>query len=146
MNSMADQTISRSWREPCVQQTSLNSPDLKLPVDAVPDFILRAPASGIVALTGVHSDRLRVVLNHTEVAAGDRRALFLSFDGLNNADAIVERTVDALADTALHIWPVWYGSVSFADIRDDTLGREAARARLHEIAKLIPRVSPAWGE
>jgi hypothetical protein len=35
--------------------------------------ILRAAASGIVALTGVGSDRLRVLLNQTEVAAGDRR-------------------------------------------------------------------------
>jgi hypothetical protein len=129
-----------------VQQSSLNLTDLKLPVDAVPDFILRAPDSGIVALTGVDSDRLRVLLNQTEVAAEDRRALFLSFDDLNSADAIVERAVDALADTALRIWPVWYGSLSFADIRDDTLGREAARVRVHETAKLIPRLSRAWAE
>jgi hypothetical protein len=129
-----------------VQQRSLNSADLKLPVDAVPDFILRAPASGIVALTGVDNDRLRVLLNHTEAAAGDRRALFLSFDGLNSADAMVERAVDALADTALRMWPVWYSSVSFADIRDDTLGHEAARVRVDEIAKSMPRVSRAWAE
>jgi hypothetical protein len=129
-----------------VQPISLNSHDPKLPVDLVADRILRAPASGVVALTGVHSDRLRVLLNHTEAAAGDRRALFLSFDGLNKADSIVERTVEALADTALRMWPVWYSSVSFADIRNDTLGREAARARLHEIAKLLPRVSRAWAE
>ena len=94
-----------------MQQRSLNSADLTLPVDAVPDFILRAPASGIVAITGVDSDRLRVLLNNTEVAAGDRRALFLSFDGLNSADAMVERAVDALADTALRMWPVWYSSL-----------------------------------
>jgi hypothetical protein len=129
-----------------VQQTSLNSPDLKLPVDAVPDFILRTPASGIVALIGINSDQLRVVLNHTEVAAGDRRALFLSLDRKQNANTIVEQTVDTLADTALRMWPVWYSSSSFADIRDDTLGREAARARLNEIAKLIPRLSRAWAE
>jgi hypothetical protein len=129
-----------------VQQISLNSPDLKLPVDAVADYILRASASGIVALVGIDSDQLRVLLDHTEVATGDRRALFLSFDGLKNADTIVERTVDALADTALQMWPDWYSSVSFADIRNDTLGREAARARLLEIAQSIPRVSRAWAE
>jgi hypothetical protein len=129
-----------------VQQSSLNLAHLKLPVDAVCDDILRAPASGIVALVGVDSDQLRVLLDHTEVAAGDRRALFLSLGRMQNADTIVERTVDALADTALRMWPVWYSSVSFADIGDDTLGREAARARLHEIATLIPRVSSAWAE
>jgi len=110
-----------------LQQKSLNSTDLKLPVDAVSDFILRAPASRILALTGVDSDRLRVLLNHTEVAAGDRRALFLSFDGLNSADAMVERAVDALADTALRMWPLWYSSVSFADIRDGESHRSDRR-------------------
>ena len=99
-----------------MQQISLNAPDLKLPLDGVADYILRAPASGIVALIGIDSDQLRVMLDHTEVAQGRRRALFLSFDGLKNADTIVERTVDALADTALQMWPDWYSSVSFADI------------------------------
>jgi very-short-patch-repair endonuclease len=129
-----------------VQQISLNSPDLKIPVDAVAEYILRAPASGIVALIGIDSDQLRVLLDHTEVAQGRRRALFLSFDRLQNAAMIVERTMDALADTAMQMWPVWYSSVSFADLGNDTLGREAARARLHEIAKLIPHVSLTWAE
>ena len=129
-----------------MQQISLNAPDLKLPLDGVADYVLRAPASGIVALIGIDSDQLRVMLDHTEVAQGRRRALFLSFDGFKNADTIVERTVDALADTALQMWPDWYSSVSFADIRNDTLGREAAHARLLEIAQSIPRVSRAWAE
>lgn len=68
-----------------MQQISLNSPDLKIPVDAVADYILRASASGIIALIGIDSDQLRVLLDHTEVAAGHRRALFLSFDRLQNA-------------------------------------------------------------
>ena len=129
-----------------MQQISLNAPDLKLPLDGVADYVLRAPASGIVALIGIDSDQLRVMLDHTEVAQGRRRALFLSFDRLKNAATIVERTVDALADTAMQMWPDWYSSVSFADIGNDTLGREAARARLLEIAQSIPRVSLAWAE
>jgi Protein of unknown function (DUF559) len=128
------------------QQTSLSPSEPKFSVNAIPDFILRAPASGIVALAGIDSDRLRLLLNQTEVAGEERRALFLSLNGMQNADTIVERTVDALADTATRLWPVWYNSLSFADIRNDTLGREAARARLHEIAKMIPRVSHAWAE
>jgi very-short-patch-repair endonuclease len=129
-----------------VQQISLNVPDLKLPLDRVADYILRAPASGIVALVGIDSDQLRMMLEHTEVSQGRRRALFLSFDGVQNAATIVERTVDALAETAMQMWPGWYSSVSFADIGNDTLGREAAGARLHEIAKSIPHVSLAWAE
>jgi hypothetical protein len=128
------------------QQTSVNPSVPKLPVNAIPDFILRGPASGIIALAGIDSDRLRLLLNQTEVAGEERRALFLSLNGIKNADTIVERTVDALADTATRLWPIWYSSLSFADIRDDTLGREAARARLHEIVKMMPRVSHAWAE
>jgi hypothetical protein len=129
-----------------VQQAPLNSPDLKVPADAVADIILRAPTSGVVTLTGIDSEQLRLLLNHADVTAEERRALFLSLGGMQSAEAIVERTVDALADTSLQMWPVWYSSVSFADIRGDTLGREAARSRVHETTKVIPHVSRAWAE
>ncbi len=129
-----------------VQQAPLNSSDLKIPADAVAAFILRAPASGVVALTGIDSERLRLLLDHADVTTGERRALFLSLNGMQNAETIVERTVDALADTALQMWPIWYSSVSFADIRGDTLGREAARSRVREIAKVMSHVSRAWAE
>ena len=45
-----------------------------------PTIFCAAPTSGIVALIGIDSDQLRVMLDHTEVAQGRRRALFLSFD------------------------------------------------------------------
>ncbi len=93
------------------QQTSLNASESNLLVKAVPDFILRAPAAGIVALAGIDSDRLRLLLNQTEVVGEERRALFLSLNGMQNTDAIVERTVDALADTATRMWPIWYSIV-----------------------------------
>jgi hypothetical protein len=110
-----------------VQQSSFNSADLKLPVDAVSDLIFRSPPSELSRLSA-SSNRLRVLLNNVEVTAGDRRGLFLSFDGLTSSDAVVERAVDALADTAMRLWPVWYSCVSFADIRNDTLGRVVQQA------------------
>ena len=129
-----------------MQQAPLNSPDLKIPSGTVADFILRAPASGVVALTGIDSHHLRLLLDQADVAAAERRALFVSLNGMQNAEIIVERTVDTLADTALQMWPVWYNSVTFADIRGDTLGREAARARVREIAKMMSHVSRGWAE
>jgi hypothetical protein len=129
-----------------VQKELLNSPNLKIPADAVPDHVLRAPASGIVALAGIDSERLRLLLDHADVPMGERRALFLSLNGMPNAKKIVEQAVDALADTALRMWPVWYSGVSFADIRGDTLGREAARARVRAMTKAMPHVSRAWAE
>jgi hypothetical protein len=86
----------------CVQETSLNTPRQqtsvnpsvpKLPVNAIPDFILRGPASGIVALAGIDSDRLRLLLNQTEVAGEERRALFLSLNGIKNAERVATISV-----------------------------------------------------
>ena len=129
-----------------VQHAPLNSPNLKIPAHAVADMILRARASGIITLAGIESERLRLLLDHTDVTTDGRQALFLALSGTPSAEAIVERTVDALADTALRIWPVWYNSVTFADIRGDTLGREAARSRVRETAKAVPHLSRAWAE
>jgi len=120
--------------------------DLEIPTDAIPDYILRAPASEIVALAGISDEQLRLLLDHADVPIEDRRALFLSLDTNPSAEAIVERTVDALADIALRLWPVWYSSLSFADIRSDTLGHQAIRTRARDIAKLVPHVSSVWAE
>src|SRR5207248_120751 len=138
--------IEEPARALLVRQAPFNPPNLKISVDAAAEYILRAPAGEIVALAGIDSERLRLLLDHADVATGERRALFLSLDGMQNAETIVERTVDALADTALRMWPVWYTSVSFADIRGDTLGREASHARVHQISQVMPRISRAWAE
>jgi hypothetical protein len=129
-----------------VQCTRRSSFDLKTSADAVVDIILQAPASQVIALTGINSEHLRSLLNQSDVTAEKRQALFLSLSRIPSAEGIVEQTIDLLAETALQMWPVWYSSVSFADIRNDTLGREAARSRVREIARLIPHVSAAWGE
>src|SRR5262249_8230506 len=76
----------------------------------------------------------------------DRRALFLSFDGFNSADAMGERAVDALAGIALRMWPLLYSSVRFSGICGDTLRREAARRKMDERAKSMAPVSRAWAE
>jgi hypothetical protein len=130
-----------------VEQPLKNLPGLKLAVDAVPNCILRAPASEIVVLAGINDEQVRLLLDHADVSTTqERRALFLSLDSMSSAEAIVERSVQTLADTALRMWPIWYSSLSLADIRGDTLGRQALRARIRELAKAIPHVSPVWAE
>jgi hypothetical protein len=44
------------------------------------------------------------------------------------------------------MWPVWYDSANFAGIRGDTLGREAARTRVRDLAQATPYISRAWAE
>lgn len=129
-----------------VQDRPLNSPSVPPTADAVADIILQAPASAVISLAGIKSERLRLLLDHADVIPNGRRALFLSLSDTPSAERIAEQTVDALADTALQMWPVWYSTVSFADIRKDTLGREAACSRVLEIAKVLPDVSRPWAE
>jgi hypothetical protein len=95
-----------------VQQAHLNSSVLKIPAAAVADIILQAPASGVISLAGINSEQLRLLLDHADVVADTRRALFLSLTGTSSAEAIVERTADALARTAQQMWPVWYSNVA----------------------------------
>ena len=128
-----------------VQDRPLNSPNLPT-ADAVAEIILRAPASAIISLAGVKSERLRLLLDHADGTPDRRRALFLSLNGTPSAEEIAEQVLNSLADTALQMWPVWWSTVSFADIRGDTLGREAARSRMRETAKVLPAVSRPWAE
>jgi very-short-patch-repair endonuclease len=129
-----------------VQNRALNPSNLITTADAVAEMILRAPASAVISLAGINREHLRLLLDHADVLPDGRRALFLSLKDSPSAEGFAEQTVDLLADTALQMWPVWWNSASFADIRVDTLGREAARSRVREIARTLPDVSRPWAE
>jgi hypothetical protein len=129
-----------------VQLAPYKTSDLKVAAEVAAKHILGASPGAIVALAGINGEQLRLLLDLADVPNGERRALFLTLNGTSNPEIIVERTIEALADTALQMWPVWYSSVSFADLGSDTLGREAARARVHEITRVTPNASFAWAE
>ena len=97
-------------------------------VDAAAEFILQAPASRIVALAESIVN-VFVCFWIMWKCQWENGAFFLSLNGIPNTEAIVERDMDALADTALRMWPIWYSTVSFADIGGDTLGRKAAHVK-----------------
>jgi very-short-patch-repair endonuclease len=44
------------------------------------------------------------------------------------------------------LWPVWFGEASFRGCRNDTLGREAARAIVRRAVEVTPAVSRPWAE
>jgi very-short-patch-repair endonuclease len=117
-----------------------------LPLDAVAGMVLDAAPGQVTALGGISSEQLRAQLHETEPRRDGRLALFLDLAHAAGSEALVERVLDLLAETALRTWPVWFTDVSFADCGRDALGREAARRRLIEIARETKAVSPAWAE
>jgi hypothetical protein len=55
------------------------------------------------------------------------------------AEAIVERVIELLTDTARRLWPLWFTDTSFAECRSDTLGRKpTARAISNRYTKHGP--------
>jgi hypothetical protein len=86
-------------------------------------FVVRAPAGSVVALTGISSAALRELVDQEEHIPGDRRTLFVWVRPAGSVEAYVEQVIAALAETAMRLWPVWFTDVSFAMCRDDPLGR-----------------------
>jgi hypothetical protein len=109
-------------------------------------FIFCAPAESVVALGGVDGAALSELVDHAEHVPNDRRALFVRLQPAGSVDACVAQIVEALADTAMRLWPVWFTDVSFAMCRDDALGREAASVIAREAARRLPGVNSAWAE
>src|SRR5437764_352710 len=84
------------------------------------DFVLAAPAGRVVTLIGAPA-ALRLALEVVDPQG--RVALFVTLQAAASADAIVAQAIDALAETALRLWPFWWGDALFE--RDDPLSRAA---------------------
>jgi hypothetical protein len=98
----------------------------ELPRTAVAEFVLGVVEGSVLALSGIDSEALRTALDAVE--PDDRRALFARIAPAPTAEAITEQVINLLAETAHRLWPIWFGNVSFAECRDDRLGRIAASA------------------
>jgi very-short-patch-repair endonuclease len=118
----------------------------KLPRTAVAGFVLGRVEGSVVALGGIDSEGLRAILDAVEPGGCDRRALFARFAPAPTAEAITEQAINLLAETARRLWPIWFGNVSFAECRDDRLGRSAAISIVSRVAKEIPGLLPSWAE
>ena len=113
--------------------------------EAVAGFVLGASQGAVTALGGIDGTSLRAALDAVEPEPSGRRALLARIAPAPVAEAIVEQVIDALAQTARLIWPVWFNNVSFQD-RDDPLGRLAAVVTARGAAREIVGVSPSWAE
>jgi len=116
----------------------------RLPRKAVAGFVLGALQGSVLALGGIDSESLRVVLDAVEPDLCDRRALFARIAPGPTTVAIVEQVINLLAETARRLWPIWFTDVSFGGCRNDTLGRLAAGVIARSTAEEIAGLSPSW--
>jgi hypothetical protein len=117
-----------------------------LPMSAAAEFVLNAPEGSVLALGGMDSESLRVLLDQAEPVPNRRRVLFTRLEPGPTAESIVEQFLDVLAETARRLWPLWFTDLSFAECRSDTLGRLAAGVIARGAAEDITGVSSSWAE
>jgi very-short-patch-repair endonuclease len=116
----------------------------ELPRTKAAEFILGMVEGSILALDGIDSEGLRVVLDAAEPDRCGKRALFARIAPAPTAEAIVDQALNLLAETARRLWPLWFTDVSFAGCRNDRLGRLAVDAIARSAAKEIAGLSPSW--
>lgn len=121
-------------------------PEQRLPKGVVAEFVLGAPEGSVRALGGIDGECLRTLFNEIEPERYARRALFARILPASTTEAVVEQVVNLLADTALRLWPMWFNDVSFAECRNDVLGRVAASAIARRAAEQIAGLSSSWAE
>jgi very-short-patch-repair endonuclease len=137
-------------REPTTQASVASPvdpcPEQRLPREAVAEFVLGAPEGLVLALAGIDSESLRLLLDAIEPGRHGRRALLARIAPAPTVEAIVEQILDLFAETARRLWPIWFTDVSFDRCRNDTLGRLAANVIARRAAEEIGTLSLPWVE
>src|ERR1700688_3524123 len=80
---------------------------------AVAGFVLGAPKHSVIALGGIDGMGLRVALDAVEPEPSGRRALLARIAPAPTTEAIIDQVIDAFAETARLLWPIWFTNVSF---------------------------------
>jgi very-short-patch-repair endonuclease len=124
----------------------LAASEATLPFHEVPEFVLGVPEGTVLALGGMDGALLRELVDQAEQTLDDRRVLFVRLLPAGSVEAYAEQLVSALAEIAMHLWPVWFTDESFAICGDDTLGRRAAGVIAREVAARVPGVNSTWAE
>lgn len=83
-------------------------------------FLFAAPRRRVAVIVG-EAALLRAALDPAD--PDGRVALFVTLAAAASVDAILRQAIEALADTALRLWPFWWGDALFE--RDDPLSRIA---------------------
>jgi very-short-patch-repair endonuclease len=102
----------------------------------------------ILSLAGIDDREVCALLDNVEPSDGVPRALSIAIRTAASAEEIVEAVISDLAETALHMWPMWYQGfgVAFNICRNDPLGRQAAGVLAVEAASKVSGVLPFWAE
>ncbi|WP_454652632.1 endonuclease domain-containing protein [Bradyrhizobium liaoningense] len=114
--------------------------------DSIGQLVLDSDRGVISVLAGVDAAELHRAIDQVEVGPTSPRALFIRLSGVQTTEAAVRQLTDQLADTARRLWPVWFTDVSFAEHRNDALGRLAAAAAVRRVAAEIPGLQVAWAD
>ena len=61
-------------------------------------------------------------------------------------DELISDVLDAMAEVAFKLWPIWFGDLDFGRFESGPLGAAASRLALHELAHRRTDVSFTWGE
>ncbi|HEY0331647.1 MAG TPA: DUF559 domain-containing protein [Rhodopseudomonas sp.] len=107
---------------------------------------MAARAGAVLALAGFDGAALRRQLDQVEADGGARRVLFARVTPAPSAEAIVAQIIGLFADTVQRLWPVWFTDVSFAECKNDKLGRLAVAAMVQRLAGSVAGLSPNWAE
>jgi very-short-patch-repair endonuclease len=124
----------------------ISHPLADIAIDDIPNIVFGAASGSVIAIAGTSQGQILTELDSTDLSHDGRLALFVPLEPATSAQQIVEQIADVLAETARRIWPMWFTDSDFGDYRDDTLGREAARATARKVAGEIPAVLRPWAE
>ena len=116
------------------------------PAKEIAAIVFGVVAGSVSAVAGTTCEELLLALDNSDFDRDNRRALSVPLKQATSAEQIVEQVTDMLAETALRMWPMWFTDVDFGNFRDDTLGREAARVAVRDIANRAPNLLRPWAE
>lgn len=113
---------------------------------SIGQLVLDSDRGVISVLAGMDAAELHRSIDQVEIGPNSPRALFIRLSEVQTTDAAVRQLTDQLADTARRLWPIWYTDVSFAEYRNDALGRLAAAATARRAAAEIAGLQTAWAD
>lgn len=110
--------------------------------DALVRRILSVPKRSVLAVSGIASAIIRAELDRIE--ACEQRVLFLTLPRADRADGIIDQVINVLADTALRLWPDWFGGAPFAATAGEKAGRPTAVKIVRSAASTTPGLLTPW--
>jgi very-short-patch-repair endonuclease len=115
-------------------------------ISQIADVVFNAAKGSVTAIVGLTTEQSLLTLDAADRGRDGRLALFVPLKPATSAERIVDQVADVLAETALRIWPVWFTAVDFGGYRADTLGHEAARMKVRQVASETRAVRWPWAE